>query len=209
MAVTWDKLAYEDDVVLKSLFDANTILAADTDNTPAAVTVEEQTLVGRITSGNITALTATQVRTLLNVEDGADATDATNVDSAGALMESDISAKGVILVGTGAGTWEALTVGSNTQVLTADSAETSGVKWADAGTPAAHADTHKNSGGDEILLHELGEPTAALDINGQEIQDAVIHQVADNTALLALTPVVGKIAMQIDTGGIYICTSAA
>jgi hypothetical protein len=57
--------------VASSLFDANTILAATTDNTPAAVTVGEQTLVGRITAGNITALTTTQVRTLLNVEDGA------------------------------------------------------------------------------------------------------------------------------------------
>ncbi len=55
------------DAVLDSLFDANTILAADTDNTPAALTVAEQTLVGRITGGNIAALTATQIRTLLNV----------------------------------------------------------------------------------------------------------------------------------------------
>ena len=57
-----------------ALFDANTIIKADSDDTPAALTVAEQTLVGRITSGVITALTATQVRTLLNVDNGADAT---------------------------------------------------------------------------------------------------------------------------------------
>jgi len=57
--------------VLKSLFDANTILAANTDNTPAAVTVAEQRLVGRITAGNITALTAAQVLTLLGFYDQA------------------------------------------------------------------------------------------------------------------------------------------
>lgn len=51
--------------VLKSLFDANTILAADTDDTPAAVTVAEQRLVGRVTDGNITALTAAQVLSIL------------------------------------------------------------------------------------------------------------------------------------------------
>tara|TARA_Y100000310_G_scaffold113816_1_gene112272 strand:+ start:1570 stop:3057 length:1488 start_codon:yes stop_codon:yes gene_type:complete len=59
--------------VLKTDFNANTILAADTDDTPAALTVAEQTVVGRITAGNITDLTATQVRTLINVENGATA----------------------------------------------------------------------------------------------------------------------------------------
>jgi len=153
MAVTWSKLAYENDAVLKSLFDANTILAADSDDTPAALTVAEQTLVGRITSGNITDLTATEVRTLINVADGADVT------------------------------------GSN--------------------APQAHAASHKNGGGDEILLNEFGEPTGAIAINGQEIQNAIIHQVADSTALNVLTPVVGKIAMQIDTLTPYVCTVAA
>lgn len=58
----------EDYFVTKATYDANTILAATSDNTPAAVTVAEQTLVGRITGGNITALTASQVRTLLGVD---------------------------------------------------------------------------------------------------------------------------------------------
>lgn len=48
------------------------------------------------------------------------------------LKVADMSAKGVILVGTGVGTYVAVTVGSNTQVLTADSTQTSGVKWAPA-----------------------------------------------------------------------------
>ena len=53
------------DAVKKALFDAHSILAATTDNTPAAVTVAEQTVVGRITGGDVAALTVTQVRTLL------------------------------------------------------------------------------------------------------------------------------------------------
>jgi hypothetical protein len=67
-----------DGAVLDTLFDANTILKADSDNTPIALTVPVQTLVGRITAGVITALTPSQVRTLINVEDGAtaDQTDA-------------------------------------------------------------------------------------------------------------------------------------
>ena len=61
------------DVVLKALFDANTILAADADDTPAALTIAEQRLVGRITSGSIVGLTAAQVLTLISVESGATA----------------------------------------------------------------------------------------------------------------------------------------
>jgi len=53
------------DYVAKALFDANTILAADSDNTPAALTVAEQTIIGRITSGNIDALTAAEVMGIL------------------------------------------------------------------------------------------------------------------------------------------------
>lgn len=47
-------------------------------------------ILGRVTagSGDSEELTATQVRTLINVEDGADITDATNVASAGAFMKS-------------------------------------------------------------------------------------------------------------------------
>mgnify|MGYP001565766417 CR=1 FL=1 len=52
--------------VLESLFDANTIIAADSDNTPTARTVAEQTLIGRITGGNIVALTLTQLATLFH-----------------------------------------------------------------------------------------------------------------------------------------------
>ena len=56
MAVTWEKLAYEKDVVTKALFDAHSVLYATSDNTPAALSVTEQTLVGRLTGGNISAV---------------------------------------------------------------------------------------------------------------------------------------------------------
>jgi len=43
--------------VKEALFDAHTIIAATADNTPAAVTVAEQRVVGRVTGGNIDDLT--------------------------------------------------------------------------------------------------------------------------------------------------------
>jgi len=50
---------------IKNLFDAQTILQATTDNTPAALIVNEQTVVGRITGGNIAALTNIQVMSII------------------------------------------------------------------------------------------------------------------------------------------------
>ena len=55
--------------------------------------VATSTIKGRATagSGDTEDLTSTQVRTILNVEDGADVTDTTNVTSAGALMDSEVT----------------------------------------------------------------------------------------------------------------------
>jgi len=53
--------------VLKSLFDANTVLYATTDDTPAALTVAASTVVGRTSAGNIDALTMTELTTELNL----------------------------------------------------------------------------------------------------------------------------------------------
>lgn len=59
--------------LLKSTYDANSILIATSDNTPIALTVGASTIVGRKATGDIVALTATETRTILNVADGATA----------------------------------------------------------------------------------------------------------------------------------------
>jgi hypothetical protein len=62
------------------------------------------------------------------------------VTSGTADLKLNTTAKGGLLVGTGSGTVTELAVGSNTQVLTADSTTASGLKWAAAGSsgfPAA------------------------------------------------------------------------
>lgn len=55
-----------DGKVDESLFDAQSILAAVTDDTPAAVVIAEQTVVGRITGGNIKALSVAEIKTLID-----------------------------------------------------------------------------------------------------------------------------------------------
>ena len=64
------------------------------------------------------------------IEANADVTDATNVNAAGAVMNSDLDTKGEILVGDGSGDPTALSVGQNGYILTADSSEATGIKWA-------------------------------------------------------------------------------
>ena len=68
-------------VVLDDDFDAHTILRATADDTPVALTIAEERMLGRLSGGNITGLSTTEIRTLINVEDNADVTDAVNIAS--------------------------------------------------------------------------------------------------------------------------------
>lgn len=67
-AIADSGVAYMGDLaayVAKSLFDANTILAATTDDTPAALTMDASTILARLAAGDIVAATPAQLRTLL------------------------------------------------------------------------------------------------------------------------------------------------
>ena len=79
-------------LIPKSLFNAHTLIKADSDNTPIILEVAASRLVGRTSGSAIEDLAKADVLTLLNVEDGADVTDATNVNAAGAVMNSDYNA---------------------------------------------------------------------------------------------------------------------
>jgi len=76
------------------------------------------------------AFTDAEKTKLSGIEASADVTDATNVNAAGAVMNSDLDTKGEILIGDGSGDPSALPVGTNNYVLVADSNEATGVKWA-------------------------------------------------------------------------------
>ena len=54
-----------DGYVTEALFDANSILVADEDDTPLALTIAEQRILGRVTGGDIAALTGAQVKTII------------------------------------------------------------------------------------------------------------------------------------------------
>ena len=76
-------------------------------------------------TGDITGVTAGT-----GISGGGTSGDVTITNS----MATAIDAKGDLVVGTGADTFSRLAVGSNNQVLTADSTTATGLKWSSAGT---------------------------------------------------------------------------
>lgn len=149
MAVTWLKLAYEQDVVTKALFDAQTILAATVDNTPVALTVNEQTLVGRLTGGDVAAISI-------------------------GIVDNNI-----------------------VQIDHASVADNDYAKFTANGLEGRSSS--------EVLGDLSGQAAAAFDWDGQQSHNIVIHNVADQTAKLALTPILGKIVFQVDELAFYGC----
>ncbi len=165
-SATADQTAAEIRTLVESATDSNVFTDADhsklnaieanatADQTDAEIraAVEAATDSNVFTDADHTKLNA--------IEASADVTDATNVDAAGAVMNTDLGTKGQILVGDGSGDPSALSVGTNNYVLVADSNEATGVKWATvpAGSGMSNLveDTTPQLGGD-------------LDINGQDI----------------------------------------
>ena len=88
-----------------STFDANTILKADANDTPVALTVAAQRIIGRITAGVITDLTPAEVRTLISVADGADVTGdnapkahkTSHTDGTDDIQDASTSQKGLLI----------------------------------------------------------------------------------------------------------------
>ncbi len=71
-------------------------------------------------------------------------------------------------------------------------------------TPATHAASHKNSGSDEILLHEFGEPTAAIEINLQQLNNLVLENVTSDPL-----EAIGQIFFRTDTLAAKVVSVAA
>ena len=165
-SATADQTAAEIRTLVESATDSNVFTDADHSKLNAIeagatgdqTNAEIRAAVEAATDSNV--FTDADHTKLNGIETSADVTDATNVDAAGAVMNSDLGTKGQILVGDGSGDPTALPVGTNNYVLVADSSEATGVKWATvpAGSGMSNLveDTSPQLGGD-------------LDINGQDI----------------------------------------
>ena len=117
-------------------------------------------------AGIVEEISPSALRTMINVEDGADVTDATNVDAAGAVMNSDLATKGTIIVGDGSGDPTILPVGTNNHVLVADSSEASGIKWSTVSSA---------SGFNNVVEDTTPQLGGALDVQAQEINTSTTN----------------------------------
>ena len=135
-SATADQTAAEIRTLVESATDSNVFTDADHSKLNAIeagatgdqTNAEIRAAVEAATDSNV--FTDADHTKLNGIETSADVTDATNVDAAGAVMNSDLGTKGQILVGDGSGDPTALPVGTNNYVLVADSNEATGVKWA-------------------------------------------------------------------------------
>jgi hypothetical protein len=149
--------ATADAAVSKATYDAHSVLAATIDDTPAAVTVAEQTLLGRKTGGNIAALTVAEGKTLLGLGTAAvvdvpasgDATSGQAVKGSDSRL-SDARTPTAHKASHESGGSDAVTLApaqiTGTAVVTADA------RLSDARTPTAHKTSHQSGGSDEVTL---------------------------------------------------------
>ena len=104
----------------------------------------------------------------------------TAFELADAIARASFSTKGQILVGTGAGTFAAQAVGTNGQVLTANSAQTDGVEW----TTPAPGYTAPTLGSTSIASGATVTNVAGLTINSTTIPSSVTLVSTDATQTL-------------------------
>jgi len=170
----------DDTYVANSLFDVQSILAAVSDDTPVAVTVAEQTLVGRITAGDIDDLSVTQIRTLINVADGATA----NAKATGA--EINTGTNDVKFATAKAIADSTITTPTKTQTLTNKRVTKRTVEVTSHATPTLNTD---NADIATILVLATAITNMSTNISGTPVAgaDMLLYRIKDNGTARAIT----------------------
>lgn len=185
MAVTWKKLAYEDDVVTKALFDADTFLYASTDNTPVATSPAN---VMAALSGHAAADFSMNTHKITSVVDPAANQDAATkkyVDDSVATADTFIEH----------GDTPASYTGQGSKILRVN-ATPDAVEFATPATVAA-----------SMALDDIGVPDAAVDFDLQQATDLILMTVANEAGLPTTGIGVGQICFATAELTAHICTA--
>jgi hypothetical protein len=187
MAVTWEKIAYEGDVVTKALFDADTFLYAASDNTPVATSPAN---VLAALSGHAAA------EFLFNTQKVGGVVDPTAAQQAAtkAYVDAQVAA-----------------VNEFTE-LTDTPADYSG----DAdkfvvvnSVPDALVFITAAVAASRMALDDIGVPDAPVDFDLQQATDLVLMTVANEAALPTTNIAVGQVAFATAELTAHICTAIA
>ena len=155
------------------------------------------TVLGNVSGGAAapSALTAANLRTLINVEDGADVTDATNVTAAGALMDSEVTDLGLVKGLTKAGISGSL---SNTALaalgagIVSSSAQVSSLAGTNDSTITLTAGDGL-SGGGSFTLNQSGAGSVSFAVG---VDDSTIELSSDAVRIKDSGVTLAKIANQ-------------
>lgn len=98
-----------------------------------------------------------------------------------AISKGQYTAKGALLSATAASTPGVLTVGSNNQVLTADSSTATGLKWAAAGTTFVGCNLYKTA--NQSIAHDT---TTALTFDAETVDTDGFHDNSTNTSRITI-----------------------
>jgi hypothetical protein len=193
------------DTTTGKLIQDSVLLVSDTGAVTGVTTLSMSgaLTVGGTVDGRDIATDGTKLDT---IETGADVTDATNVSAAGAVMDSDYTAKGDILIASAASTPTVLGSSTDGFVLTLDSGETTGVKWAAAGGGSTDFDDST------FRVQDNGDATKELAFECSGITTATTRTltVPDKSGTVALTsdlPLPPNLGLQLITHCIDLFTS--
>jgi len=114
------------------------------------------------------------------------------------IENDEFTADGDIIYGTGAGALAALGIEDDGDVLTLAAGLPA---WDPPAAPVHHADTHKHDGVSDVLLLSDLVAADAVNLNGQECLNIVIH-----TASTPPAAVLGKPYFDAEDLALYICT---
>ena len=137
-------------------------------------------------TGNVGSVSAAIARNMLNVENGADVTDATNVEAAGAVMDSDFTSNG-LLRRTGAGSYTVVEVDSSghPDISAANSSNNSGRTYIQDITVDANGHvTHINTATETVVKRtqeEIEDFVGGMVTGNTETFITVTYQDADGT----------------------------
>jgi hypothetical protein len=228
MALTWKKLAYEDDCILKTYFGAKgQLISASADDTPALINIGSTGDVLTVAAGypTWTALGAPVAHNIFSTSHG-DTTGAESVVDGDVIIGNVTPKWSRLAISIPAATyinvlgianaelrpsWKGLFSSANAANIAANATAGPGTAVTCAridhvhGSPATWPATQH--GFTNATYHSAA--TANMDMAGYQLQNNVIHTVANATVRDALTGAVGKFVFQTDTLALYVCTVAA